>query len=338
MTKEKPAEILRKYRTSLMAKANVVGCGVGKKEINGVPTEQEAVVVLVARKVPYQQLDKKDMVPTELEGVKTDVICVGEIRLLSERTLKIRPAKPGCSIGHYRVSAGTFGAVAYDAKTKEPLILSNNHVLANSTNGRDQRSQIGDPIYQPGTYDQGTTDDIIGRLTRYVPINRKEESSQCSIAKKAESIGNKLLNLLGVNYTMHFQRNTATVNLIDAALAKPLRPEDISPEILGIGLIKGVTAAKVGMNIKKSGRTSGVNAGRVRAVSVTVNVGLGDGSIAQFDDQIITTPMAQPGDSGSVGVTVENHIIGLLFAGSNDATIYNRIENVMEIMQIGFMP
>ena len=70
----------------------------------------------------------------------------------------------------------------------------------------------------------------------------------------------------------------------------------------------------------------------------TLNVSLGDAGIARFDDQIVTTPMAQPGDSGSVGLNEANEIVGLLFAGSGESTIYNRIHNVMELLNIHFKP
>ena len=62
------------------------------------------------------------------------------------RTAMMRPARPGVSIGHYKGGAGTFGAVVYSTANNEPLILSNNHVLANSTMIGDQKAKIGDSI------------------------------------------------------------------------------------------------------------------------------------------------------------------------------------------------
>ena len=56
----------------------------------------------------------------------------------------------GVSIGHYAITAGTPGAFVKDKTTAETLILSNNHVMANSND-----ASIGDAILQPGPADGG---------------------------------------------------------------------------------------------------------------------------------------------------------------------------------------
>ncbi len=122
-----------------------------------------------------------EVIPKRIGRCCTDVIEVGEMRFLG-RTERVRPAQPGVSIGHYKVTAGTFGAVVRDRKTGELFILSNNHVLANATDGRDGRARIGDPIYQPGSYDGGTRDDVIARQERFVPIYRSSREVDCRVA------------------------------------------------------------------------------------------------------------------------------------------------------------
>lgn len=52
---------------------------------------------------------------------------------------RIRKAPGGVSVGHYKITAGTLGCLA--TRGRRLLILSNNHVLANSNNAR-----TGDPI------------------------------------------------------------------------------------------------------------------------------------------------------------------------------------------------
>ncbi|MFB0507792.1 MAG: hypothetical protein ACETWT_13760, partial [Thermodesulfobacteriota bacterium] len=91
-----------KHEASIMAKKNVVGLGVGYKETKGVKTDRMALVVMVTKKVSAEELKKGDLVPAEVEGVITDVIEVGEIVALQERTDKWRPAPGGVSIGHYK--------------------------------------------------------------------------------------------------------------------------------------------------------------------------------------------------------------------------------------------
>jgi hypothetical protein len=72
-----------KYQTALLKKANVVGVGIGYRERDGQMTDQVALTVMVKKKVPLSQLDAKDVIPPEIEGVMLDVKEVGEIRALS---------------------------------------------------------------------------------------------------------------------------------------------------------------------------------------------------------------------------------------------------------------
>lgn len=139
----------RRYRSHLLRYPNVVGVGVGVKFKDGVPTGSKALVVFVKKKLPKEELPRFARLPARVGGVETDVVETGRIRLLG-RLEKERPARPGVSIGHYKITAGTLGAVVKDRVTGEELILSNNHILANGTNGRDGRAAVGDPILQPG--------------------------------------------------------------------------------------------------------------------------------------------------------------------------------------------
>lgn len=330
--------MLAKQRERLLGMTNVVGCGVGMKEKGGRPTETPAIVVFVDKKIPLGQLARRNRVPEQLHGVVTDVIEVGPLRLLDgtdeRRTKKMLPARPGISIGHYRVSAGTLGAVAYDASTGKALMLSNNHVLANSSSRRDIRAKEGDPVYQPGTYDGGGPNETIGHLLRFVPIRTEAYAPDCPWARAAAWAGDRVVRMLHRRYRLRLERTETQGNLVDAAVAKPGSAQALDPDILGLGQIRGVAEAEPGQSIRKSGRSSGVNSGTVRAVGATLNVSLGDAGVARFDDQIVTTAMAQPGDSGSVGLNEANEIVGLLFAGSEQSTIYNRIQNVMELLHI----
>lgn len=328
--------ILQHRQHRLLALPNVVGVGRGRKMVRGEDTGEEAIVVLVEKKVPEGDLRSVDRVPRALARVPTDVIEVGSLQLLNVRTSYQRPARPGVSIGHYKVTAGTFGAVVKDRKTGEPLILSNNHVLANSTNGSDGRAKIGDPILQPGPYDGGRMDHVIGHLVRFSPLLRPFAVSECEKASAIGRMANAVLRLVRPSYRLVFERRVNQYNIIDAALARPVSPEVISPEILEIGVVTGVAEGEVGMVVKKSGRTSGLNRSQIMVVEATVQVGLETREVGIFTDQLVTGPMAQPGDSGSLVVNEKGQAVGLLFAGSDLATICNRIQNVMEVLQVTF--
>jgi len=82
------------------------------------------------------------------------------------------------------------------------------------------------------------------------------------------------------------------------------------------------------MTIKKSGRATGLTTGEILQADVTLNVQYGAGRIARFSDQLLAGAMGQGGDSGSEILDNGNKLVGLLFAGSDNTTIINRIEIV----------
>jgi hypothetical protein len=75
--------IKERHEKVLLKKKNVVGLGIGFKEVKGQETEQLSLVVMVRKKESLSQLDARDLVPCEIEGVPVDVKEVGEIIALS---------------------------------------------------------------------------------------------------------------------------------------------------------------------------------------------------------------------------------------------------------------
>jgi hypothetical protein len=68
------------HEPELMAKANVLGVGVGVRRRSGKAGTEVAVVVLVRRKVPDSQLAPPDRIPREIDGVPVDVQEIGDVR------------------------------------------------------------------------------------------------------------------------------------------------------------------------------------------------------------------------------------------------------------------
>ena len=286
---------------------NVVGYGKGYKRIQGKLTKESATIVLVTDKVPEIQLASVDLIPQEFDGKLIDVLPVGIIRAL--RTTRHRPAPGGVSIGHHAITAGTLGVVVTDAQSDQRLILSNNHVLANSNDARP-----GNAIYQPGPADGGTSNDTIAVLSRFVPIDFGKG---------------------GCLPLPPFLKHKQQGNLVDAALARPLSDGDVADSILEIGLVSGVLPATLGQTVRKSGRTTGLTHSSIQVIDATVQVQYGGGKLATFNDQLITGPMSQGGDSGSLVVDEEEDAaVGLLFAGSNEVTICNKISNVTRLLGV----
>lgn len=195
-----------------------------------------------------------------------------------------RPLRIGCSIGQYQITAGTLGTFVQDRSKGTIQILSNNHVLAN-----ENRAKIGDPILQPGKFDNGSDpSDAVAYLKTYVPLAWGEVNVvDCAAAG------------------------------IQGALAFDAASLDSQRKLSG-----GRTSAFTGPEtVFKIGRTTGLTKGTVTAIEVdNITVSYAQGS-ALFDSQIEvqglgTWPFASGGDSGSLVFDQDNLAVGIVFGGS----------------------
>ena len=125
---------------------------------------------------------------------------------------------------------------------------------------------------------------------------------------------------------------------MDAAIARPLSDDLVEKRILEIGEPHGAVEGTLGMKIKKSGRTTGVTRGEITQVDVTVQVQYDATKIATFTGQLMAGPMSSGGDSGSVVLDENDYVTGLLFAGSEVATVINTIQNVLKALNVTIEP
>ena len=289
-------------------------------------------MTLVRQKVPAAALQAEALVPKVIEGVRTDVVEIGEVRALQTHTSRWRPAPAGVSLGHYRITAGTFGCLVRDRATGAPLMLSNNHVLANSNDANP-----GDAILQPGPADGGRLGaDTIAVLERFCPIQFATEPGSCNVAGAYARLGNAIARLLGSQHrVVSIKANPQAANLVDAAVARPNLSADLLDEIMEIGRVAGTLPAELGMAVRKSGRTTGLTSGEITVMEATVTVSYGAGKDATFENQLILGPMSQGGDSGSLIVAAGSlQAVGLLFAGSEQSTIANPIQAVLTCLDV----
>jgi hypothetical protein len=200
-----------------------------------------------------------------------------------------RPLLVGTSCGTVHndfIVAGTLGCFVTKKNSNQPLILSNNHVLAD-----ENRYPKGGRIVQPGTLDQGKpTTDGVAVLSTFVRL-----------------------------------KPTPAVNLVDCAVAKINDGIDIDPtQIKGLGTLAGTRtqALDVGDKVHKLGRTTGLRHGRVTAIEMD-GVGVEyDIGVCSFDNQLEIEGLgaqafSDAGDSGSLIVDQDLKACGLLFAGSD---------------------
>lgn len=311
----------------LFARRNVVACGLGYKVSGGKRTDTLSLVVSVVQKMAPSELSSKDLIPQRVSGLVTDVVETGRLRVHAEDPrIRRRPAQPGISLGHRDITAGTFGLLV--RRAGQAYILSNNHVLADTNAAR-----IGDPIYQPGSADGGTANDRIATLIEFEVIDFGEQPAECSIAEGLASFLNTLARLTGSSHRLQPIRQTPAINLMDAALALPDGPALVAPAILGIGVPAAAAEPLLGQQVQKMGRTTGLTQGTVTQINVTVDVDYG-GRKARFVDQIFTSPMSSPGDSGSSILDMNRQVVGLLFAGSERVTIFTPIRRILDRFQV----
>lgn len=294
--------ICKECNEELLSYPNVVGVGFSYKTTQNIQTDTPAICVLVSKKEPLENLDPSSIIPKNYKGIQTDVIEIGEVFAYG-LTSKIRPMEFGYSIGIKGISAaGTAGCmVSSKSNPNIRYILSNNHVLANINTTR-----INAPILQPSKIDGGLITDTVAALAKYIPLQFES-------------------------------RKSSPTNTVDCAIAQ-LNPVWIAiPQIANIGIPKGIISPYVNQEVKKSGRTTGFTTGVIIATGVTVKVNYGPGKIARFTNQIVSTAMSSPGNSGSLLLDTNNFAVGLLFAGSSSVTIYNPISTVLNALNVNLV-
>ncbi len=250
--------------------------------------EEKHIRINVVKEGKIEALSmKEEDLPSAMDEIQDASNMVGDT------TARRRPSPCGQSIGHPNVTAGTMGLlVKYESGSNKgkAFILSNNHVLA-----ANNAANVGDAIIQPGKYDSGVEGrDTIAHLYRWVPID-----------------------IQGFNY-------------VDAAIAEAkggLEWDKYVVEYVSkIGVPDDCTDAKIGMNVEKTGRTTGYTQGIVFSINETIKVNYPMGNVI-FKNQIRATSMSKGGDSGSCLFEMgTKKPVGLLFAGSDTASFFNPLK------------
>lgn len=220
-----------------------------------------------------------------------DVRVIGPVRPLSSPSgrwssaalqQRVRPLRPGLSVAHGTVTAGTLGGFVRTAGGLS--IVSNNHVLAASN-----AAAAGDAVVQPGPADGGTAADRIATLHAF------------------ERLQPEARNLV----------DAALATLVDDI---SVEPGDLPGGPLGAGVVHQLEIDPE-EDVEKVGRTTGHTRGRISAVEVDGVAVRYDEVVHTFDDQIeiegLTGAFSAGGDSGSVIWRSRDRVpLGLLFAGS----------------------
>jgi endonuclease G, mitochondrial len=297
---DKPAvqAAVRQVADEYLRDPNVTSVGIGYKVRDGKRTDEIALQFTVGEKIAPEGLEAAATRPIPesitVNGMTfaTDVVerdfhpqpIAVATEAKPDRKRRLDPMMPGASIGHVRSTAGTLGCLVREKAGGEIRILSNWHVLQ----GED--GQLGDPIAQPGPYDDNrVSENVCGALER------------------------SFLGLAGDCALASIDGRAATEEVLD--LGVPVRQ---------------IGDPELGDRVVKSGRTTSVTHGIVTRVHTVTKLSYGSSGehrIGSFeigpdpDRPAENAEISMGGDSGSAWMAVgpggeaSEMMLGLHFAG-----------------------
>jgi hypothetical protein len=300
--------VKRRVEDELLAREGVTGVDIDTKKTGGQDTGTLSIVVFVKSKKPPKNLKAAELIPSEIDGIPTDVVeedivlHAGASMLLGDRQVDATTystLQGGISMGPCRavhldppdvpasgdyIFVGTLGLIVKDRTTGAKMALTNFHVAC-----VDSHWAVGDTQTHPGRVDGGS----------------------CPTGKFG-SIVRAVLS-----------------NHVDGAVVSIDPGKAMSCSIVEIGNVKGTAGASIGQAVRKRGRTTGLTYGNVVSIDFTTSIDYGDGlgvhilrnQIRIDVDTSHSTQFGDHGDSGSAVVDSANKVVGLHFAGNTAGTM-----------------
>lgn len=316
-------------RDRLMSIPGVLHVATGVKQVAGHVTGQLGIIVYVSEKRPPANVPPNELVPSQIEGVPTDVDTVPKITFADDQA-QYRPVLGGIQITNgiknldvatatVEMYGGTLGCLATRISDGKIVLLTNWHVLSRF-GGR-----VGDTVFQPLPAPE--PDDITGTFPK------RPKSSENAIAKTAKMQVDSQVDcaIATVNTCRSLCCNCGT------GFKNEIRTLAVNGHdtIVGRGpATNGQTVFKVGM---KTGRSQGV----VITTNYPPFTISRDGTTYTFSGQIQIgnvggVNFGESGDSGSVVIGSDGKIVGLYFASPspNHFGLANHIANVEAAMGI----
>lgn len=284
--------------------------GIGRKIVNGKKTNELALRVYVARKMPLREIGPRTRVPETIPffsrklgrdiGLTTDVIEVPPMQFEGpDPETRIRPVPGGASFG-IATAGGTLGGWVWDTTDDTIVMLSNDHVIG---------AAAGTDIMQPSPNDGG--------------------------ALPADKIG---------DVKRRIARSSTGTNTVDCAIGDPDDSSVYDLTVLEIGpAVYSVDVAAVDMDVEKMGQTTDHTFGEVDDVDWTGTVsGLSFTDCIYIDAISPSADWSNSGDSGSLVFSqtpIESGseikpVVGLHFAGGGTGGVACKIQNVFNRLDL----
>ncbi|MDI6708830.1 MAG: hypothetical protein QME47_07095 [Candidatus Thermoplasmatota archaeon] len=253
----------------------------------------EKIIVYVEKK------EEVRFIPSKIEGIPVVCNIIGKIKLInSGRSDRFRPVIGGISVGIWNPdgATGTLGFI-----TQKGEIVSNAHVLGYSY--EFNKFPSGTKIIQPGIYDGGKEDDVIGELTMSTDILAENATVDGAVGSLYPEIDAHPLSLLQDNG--------------DALVIKSWKDPKIYEAVV------------------KFGRSTGTTYGIVLDSSASVNVYYSENKYFTLRDVIMMKITVMKGDSGSAVITTkDSKFAGLIFGGNSFTAVACKASNVIRELNI----
>jgi endonuclease G len=298
MDKSAVQAAVRQVADEYLRDPNVTSVGIGYKIKDGKRTDELALQFTVGEKIAPEKLEAvatrpiPESITVNGRTFVTDILerdfqthpvaVVAETK--SDRKRRLDPMMPGVSIGNVSSTAGTLGCLVKENAGGETRVLSNWHVL------HGEKGKLGDPIAQPGPFDDNrVSDNVCGALVR------------------------SFLGLAGDCAITSIDGRAATEEALD----------------LGVS-VRQIGDPELDDRVVKSGRTTGVTYGVVTRVHTITKLSYGDKGeheIGSFeigpdpDHPAENAEISMGGDSGSAWMAASaageasDMMLGLHFAG-----------------------
>ena len=213
---------------------------------------------------------------------------------------RVRPVRPGLSISGAGITRGTICCIVIDREGVEYLLTAG-HVVGDPV-------KVGDQVVQPGRFDGGSLEtDVIATVERVIELDF----------------------------------SAGAPNLAQAALLRILPEIEVAYDLPELGPIRGVRYdPQLGEMVQMYGSTSRHTRGQITDLDFSTTSlrfrprSGGPSQRAGFRDLILATKMAEGGDGGAAVLDVDHNLIALHFAGSPSASIFVKIANVFEALDV----
>jgi endonuclease G len=305
--------VLNRVRSQWLQRPGVTAVDLGFKWSHGQMTGQLAIRVHVAEKKAPSELSQEELFPEEVEGVPVDVI---------EATYGIQ-------------------------------LMPEGYQLEAATEGRDQRFDdiplgvsVGSPHVTAGTlgakvYDLDDDREMI-LSNWHVLVGHPDADVNLPVWQPGSADGADSNSGIG-------RLTRWVLSPYDAAVARLTGARPVQARTLEGERIEDATEPRLGMQIWKSGRTTGRTEGFIDGVKMTVSIDYRLAGVQQLREvfHIVPRPgagqveISMGGDSGSVWVEQESgKVVGLHFAGevggAPEYALAHDITAVIEELRVRF--